>query len=93
MKDLLNTYVETIDKIFNNFGIKDGYGEIDIRTEFKWNMDNESVKWIQDDDLYSNEIRRNALYFENYVLLYVDNSCGDMYYQIFDINLKDETIE
>lgn len=93
MKELLDTYTGTIDQIFNNFGIKDGYGEIDIKTEVKWDMNDETVRWTEDDDLYSNEIRRDALYFENYVLLYVDNGCGDMFYQIFDTNLRDETLD
>jgi len=93
MKELLNTYTETIDQIFTNFGIEDGYGEIDMKTVVKWNMDDETVRWIEKDCLYSNEIRRDALYFENYILIYVDNGCGDMFYQIFDTNLRDETLD
>jgi hypothetical protein len=93
MKELLGTYTETIDKIFKNFGIEDGYGEIDIMDSVKWNMDDETVRWSENDDMYSNEIRRDVLYFENYVLLYVDNGCGDMFYQIFDTNLRDETLD
>lgn len=93
MKELLESYTETVDKIFSSFGIENGYGEIDIRTDVKWTMDKENVRWESNEDMYSNDIRRGPYEFENYVLLYVDNGCGENYYQIFNSELRDDSLE
>jgi hypothetical protein len=93
MKELLETYKKTIDEIFTKFGIENGYGEIDDQTNSKWEMDSDSVRWIDGDCLYSNEIQGHARFFENFTLVYVRNVCGDSFYQIFDNNLKDPELE
>jgi hypothetical protein len=95
MRELLKTYQETIDAIFSKFGIENGYGEIDIKTDVKWTLNgDEEIRWIENDDLYCNEIRRGEpMYYENWMMVYVDNGCGDQFYQIFDTDLRDDSIE
>jgi hypothetical protein len=93
MKELLKSHKELTNAIFKSFGIENGYGDIDDKTDFKWDFTSDSIHWLEEDDLYSNDILRGPAKFENYVLFYVDNGCGDEYYQIFDINLRDEELE
>jgi hypothetical protein len=93
MRDLLIKHIETIEQIFSNFGMKDSYGELDIRTNVKWDMCKDEVKWIEDGCMYANEIRGIAHYFETYVILNVYNGSGDKYYQIFNMDLRDANIE
>ena len=93
MKELLKAHRELTEAIFLSFGIENGYGDIDDKTDVKWDGDEETVNWIEDDELYSNEVVRGPAQFENFVLYYVDNSCGDQFYQIFDMNLKDDELE
>lgn len=89
MEELLKTYVETAKTIFKSFGIKGGYGEIDISTDSYFRINSNDV-WFQEEEFgaddeatYCNEIRRK---YENetHYALYVDNGCGDSFYQIFD---------
>lgn len=94
MKDLLETYTNTLDSIFEKFGLKNGYGEINICINYKWRNNYDSVLWMENECLYLNDICDRTEYnYENFVMFYVDNGCGDNYYQIFDNNLKDETLE
>ena len=96
MKNLLETYTNTLEQIFKNFGMEGGYGELDIRTNVKWNSDEKrgyDVRWIENECVYANELISPPIFYENYVLFYVNNGEGDKYYQIFDYNLKDEKIE
>lgn len=92
-KDILEAYKQGSDLIFNSFGLKNGYGEIDIMDDVKWTCDESEVRWLNKDCLYSNEIMRGPWEHQNYMLFYVDNGCGEKYYQIFDKNLMDENIE
>lgn len=94
MRVLLNMYKNVVPEIFKLFGNMNGYGEIDVKTDVKWNMNGYEVHWIENEVLYSNEIRNmNETHkYENYVLLFVDNGCGEQYYQIFDSNLIDKDL-
>lgn len=93
MKELLKSHRELTEAIFLSFGIENGYGDIDDKTDVKWDSTEESVHWVEGDDIYSNDILRGPAVFENFVLYYVDNSCGDQFYQIFDTSLRDEDFE
>ncbi len=93
MKDLLKAHKELTDAIFRSFGIENGYGDIDDKTDVKWDFTTDSVHWAEDDDLYSNDIIRGPAIFENFVMFFVDNGGGDEYYQIFDTTLRDENLE
>ena len=95
MKELLETYQETIDAIFKKFGHENVYGEIDVKTDVRWTLNGkEEVRWMENDCLYANEIVRGEPdYYENWMMVYVDNGCGDQFYQIFDTNLRDDGIE
>ncbi len=84
MKELLRQYKETIPLIFEKFGVEQGYGEIDDSTDVIFNYDTHQVTWIEHECLYSNEIRSIIGEYETYIMFYVDNGCGDQYYQIFD---------
>lgn len=88
MKELLETYQSTLDAIFKYFGISNAYGELDIRTDVKWSLTNDSVHWYEDCGTpalneYGNDIIGKPIIGEEYTLLYVDNGCGEQYYQIF----------
>jgi hypothetical protein len=86
MKELLKKYLETQRAIFEFFDLPSGtYGEIDIRTEVKWKHSDDEVSWLEgeDDEEYSNDIIGDTLSVGDYTLIYVDNGCGDHYYQIF----------
>jgi len=94
MKELLRIYTDSITKIFENFGLKNGYGEISIHTNVKWCLNtDEEVRWIEGGCLYANEIIGKPHYYQNYMMAYVNDGCGNSYYQIFDINLMDNEIE
>jgi len=95
MKELLKTYQETIKAIFEKFGYENGYGEIDIKTDVTWtSIEDEAVRWIENDELYCNEVMHTSpLRYENYVMFYVDNGCGERFYQIFDGSLRNDSGE
>lgn len=89
LQDLLITYKETIDQIFKSFGLDEGYGEFDDKTDQFFCITEDSVCWqdeefSEDEDTeYSNDIRWKHEN-ETHYLLYVDNGCGDNFYQIFN---------
>jgi hypothetical protein len=95
MLDLLKTYSETLSSIFSKFGIDQSYGEIESKIDVEWTLcGNESVVWVEDEELYSNDIRRGEpVYYQNWMLVYVDNGCGESFYQIFNTDLKNDEIE
>ena len=94
LKKELKIYQTSIDKIFSIFGIKNAYGEIDVRTTVKWNLNgNDSVRWLEKGELYSNDVLRDPLYADGHMMVYVDNGCGDRYYQVFDMKLKDKNLK
>ena len=92
MKNLLKTYTDSISQIFKNFELEGAYGEIDIRTESKWIYEDDEVRWLESECLYSNNVIRKPCYYQNYTMFYVDNGCGDRYYQIFCNDLIDKKI-
>jgi hypothetical protein len=87
--ELLKQYRETIDALFTSFGIDNGYGEIDDRTDDYFTLSRDNVAWSsekfdpEDDAEYANDVRSKRENDTHY-LLYVDNGCGDQFYQIFD---------
>lgn len=85
MKELLETYQKTLSSIFESFGLKHGYGEIDILTDVKWFLTNQCVHWYEgeDNEEYVNDILGVPVIAEDYTLVYVDNGCGERFYQIF----------
>jgi hypothetical protein len=93
MKDLLGIYQSTIEKIFAGFGLDGAYGELDIRDTIEWTATDESVHWIQEDGEYANDILREPRTDGDYTIFYVDNSCGDQFYQIFKNSLYKEDLE
>lgn len=95
MRELLETYQKTVQDIFSRFGLDNGYGEIDIKTDVRWALNgNEEVRWLENGGLYCNEIRRGEpMYFENWMMVHVDNGCGDQFYQIFNTDLRDDNLE
>jgi hypothetical protein len=95
MKELLKTYQETIQSIFEKFGDENGYGEIDVKTHVVWTSNgDEEVRWIENEDVYCNETMHSTPYrYENYVMYYVDNGCGERFYQVFDESLRNDTLE
>ena len=94
LKEVIENYKRSMQKIFDAFGNSNGYGEIDFRDTCKWNLrGNSDVIWLEKDTIYGNEILSEPDYCDGFMMVYVDNGCGDKYYQIFDMNLKDETIE
>jgi hypothetical protein len=95
MKDLLKTYQETVNDIFLRFGYENGYGEIDVKINVVWiSIEDEEVRWLENEQIYCNEtMHMTPLRFENYVMFYVDNGCGERFYQIFDENLRNDSEE
>jgi hypothetical protein len=93
MKELLATYKNTIEEIFKRFGLEDAYGEIDIKDEVEWVSTDESVHWIEDECEYSNDVLYDSRTDGEYTILYVDNGCGDRFYQIFKNSLYKEDLE
>jgi hypothetical protein len=93
MKDLLKAHKEITEAIFLSFGIENGYGDIDDKTDVKWDAREDVVHWLEDDEIYSNDILRGPAKFDNFVLYFVDNGCGDEFYQIFDTTLQDSNLE
>ena len=98
MKELLEIYGITLTAIFAAFGLEDGYGELDIKDKCIWSNDNETVSWIEDydpdEEVYANEIIGQPHICEyGYTMFYVDNGCGDKFYQIFANRLYDDTLE
>lgn len=93
MKELLETYTNTITEIFKRFGLDGAYGEIDIRDTIEWTATDESVHWIQEDDEYANDILCEPRTDGEYTIFYVDNGCGDQFYQIFKNSLYKEDLE
>lgn len=93
MKDLLKTYQETVQSIFEKFGDENGYGEIDVQIDVVWtSLNDEEVRWKVNDEVYCNETMHSTPYrYENYVMFYVDNGCGERFYQIFDENLRNDS--
>ena len=77
--ELLKQYADTIDAIFKSFDIYGGYGEINDRTSDFFRIDNDTVEWSE----YSNEIVKK-IENDTHYLLYVDDQCGERFYQIFD---------
>lgn len=95
IKELLEIYRKAATEIFLAFGFDEAYGEIESKIDVEWTLDGEeSVTWIENGDVYSNEIRRGGpMYHENWMMVYVDNGCGENYYQIFDSNRRNDDIE
>ncbi len=93
MKDLLGIYKSTVEKIFEGFGLDGAYGEIDIKDNIEWTATNESVHWIEDDDEYANDVLSGPNTDGEYTIFYVDNGCGDRFYQIFKNSLYKEDLE
>ena len=97
MKKLLETYQETIDQIFKLFGLENGYGEIDLRLETKWNADDDNVRWLEkyEGDVYSYDIQKGPWISQDnkFTMYYIDNGCGEKYYQIYENEFKDENFE
>ena len=93
MKELLKAHREITEAIFLAFGIENGYGDIDDKTDVKWDATDDSVHWLEGDEIYSNDVLRGPAKFDNFVLYFVDNGCGDEFYQIFDTNLRDSELE
>jgi hypothetical protein len=85
--ELLKQYDDTIDAIFKSFGINSGYGEINNSTSDFFRIDNDMVEWseekFEDEGVYSNKIVKK-IENDTHYLLYVDNGCGERFYQIFD---------
>lgn len=84
---LLKQYTKIVNSIFKSFGIDGGYGEINDSTSNFFCINNNTVEWSEEkfyeEGTYSNKIVKK---FENdtHYLFYVDNECGERYYQIFD---------
>jgi len=93
LREVVENYKRSMQKIFDAFGNSSGYGEIDLRETCKWNFRSGEVIWLEKDTIYSNEMLSEPDYCDGLMMVYVDNGCGDKYYQIFDMDLKDETIE
>jgi hypothetical protein len=93
MKELLKTYTNTITEIFKRFGLVDAYGEIDIKDTVEWVSTDESVHWIEKDGEYANDVLYDSRTDGEYTLFYVDNGCGDKFYQIFKNSLYKEELE
>ena len=93
MKDLLKAHKEITEAIFRSFGIENGYGDIDDKTDVKWDATDDSVHWLEESEIYANDVLRGPAKFDNFVLYFVDNGCGDEFYQIFDTNLRDSELE
>ena len=85
--ELLKQYADTMDSIFKSFGIYGGYGETNDRTSDFFRIDNDTVEWseekFEDEGEYSNEIVKK-IENDTHYLLYVDDQCGERFYQIFD---------
>jgi hypothetical protein len=85
--ELLKQYADTIDAIFKSFGIDNCYGEIDDRTSDFFSIDDNTVEYsdkkFEDEGVYLNSIIKK---YENdtHYLLYINNGCGQRFYQIFD---------
>ena len=94
MKDLLKIYQEILPAIFEKFGISGGYGDIDDKTNEKWDYSEESVCWLDSEgELYVEDIVRGPAEFENFRLFYIEDSCGNNFYQIYDIENLDKKID
>lgn len=87
VSELLKQYTNIVDAIFKSFGMNGGYGEINDSTSDFFCINNNTVEWSEEkfyeEGTYSNEIVKK---FENdtHYLFYVENGCGERYYQIFD---------
>ena len=85
--ELLKQHVNTIDAIFKSFSIDNCYGEIDDRTSDFFRIDDNTVEYsdkkFEDEGVYLNSIIKK---YENdtHYLLYINNGCGERFYQIFD---------
>jgi hypothetical protein len=94
MEKLLKTYEDTVAEIFKSFGLDGSYGEIDIRDNVKWYHTDSDVIWLGNDDKeeYGNEIMNGPSVDKNneYTIFYIDNGCGERYYQIFKNSLNEE---
>lgn len=95
MKELLKTYKETLSEIFTRFDMKIGYGELDIKTDVEWLQIERDLYWVEGEDkeLYSNEIYGAKKVAEGLTIFYVDNGCGDRFYQIFNNELMNENLD
>jgi hypothetical protein len=85
MKELLETYQKTLSLIFESFGLNQSYGEINNLTDVKWFLTSGSVHWYEgeDEEECANEIIEVPIVAEDHTLIYVDNECGERFYQIF----------
>ena len=89
INSLLKQHVDILCTIFESFGIDDGYGEIDNRTADFFCLNDDCVKWSletfdpMEDGEYMADIQ-NKYENETHYLLYVDNGCGENFYQVFD---------
>jgi hypothetical protein len=85
MKELLETYQKTLSSIFESFGLKQSFGDIDIHTDVKWFLTSDSVYWYEgeDEEEYANDILGVPMVAKDHTLVYVDNGCGERFYQIF----------
>jgi len=96
LREIMEIYKNGSNKIFEAFGIKKAYGELDFKLDFKWNSTlkvGDSLMWLENGIGYDNEIVGEPKFTEKYMLVCIDNGCNEQYYQVFDIFLKDETIE
>lgn len=83
-------------EIFESFGCESAYGEIDLRIDVKWNMNENEVWWIDDiGEIYSNEICNSFLKSHDLTMtmLYVNNGCVENFYNIFDNSLRDKNLK
>ena len=93
MKQLLATYISTLDEIFKSFGIEHGYGELSIEAHNYFQLDEETVRWqdtrfdYDDEANYSNDVQ-NIYENDTHYLVYVHSCTGDSYYQIFDKSME-----
>jgi len=94
---LLAKHQKIENEIFSAFGLECTSGEIDMKLDMKWNVSDSDVYWCNKNsdygeyacELHHKKIRK----YENFVLMYVDNGCGDHYYMIFDEKLRDPNLE
>ena len=89
MKELLKSHKELTDAIFRSFGIENGYGDIDDKTDFKWDFTTDSIHWAEEDkDVMLNSFKNIKSYWPemdniNQILDEAFNNDGPCY-----INLK-----
>jgi hypothetical protein len=91
LKQLIETYKESLSAIFESFGVDQGYGELDDQTD-SFFIKYEDCIYFQTEDPEDSDVEELAYCndilgsYENdtHYMIYVDNGCGDKFYQIFD---------